>query len=192
MISNRTILQIKTKTNPLSLIISLFLFFSISPPFHCFKITTQLIHRDSYFSHLYNSTADRARRIIKATLARYGHLISSNDDTPMGVDIEASGTWGIKYNIFYVNLSIGNPPVPQLALMDTVNDLLWVKCPLCSPYSTSSGATYFYSFNSKTYSHSLVTDDVFCLAVVRSKDASVIGMMAQQGYNVGYDLKEMT
>ncbi|CAI0389767.1 unnamed protein product [Linum tenue] len=37
-----------------------------------------------------------------------------------------------------------------------------------------------------------VTDDVFCLAVVRSKDVSVIGMMAQQGYNVGYDLKAMT
>ncbi|CAI0389697.1 unnamed protein product [Linum tenue] len=37
-----------------------------------------------------------------------------------------------------------------------------------------------------------VTDDVFYLAVVRSNDASVIGMMAQQGYNVGYDLKSMT
>ncbi|CAL1358744.1 unnamed protein product [Linum trigynum] len=150
-----------TTTSPL--IITLFLFFSISPPSHCFKITTKLIHRDSYFSPLYNATAttaDRAGRILEATLARYGHLISSyDDDEPLGVDIEASGSWGTKFNIFYVNFSIGDPPVPQLALMDTGSDLLWVKCPPCSPCSTSSGATYFYSFNSKTYSPLPCTHD---------------------------------
>ncbi|CAI0394726.1 unnamed protein product [Linum tenue] len=151
-------------TTPLSpLVITLFLLFSISLSSHCFKITTQLIHRDSYCSPLYNATAttaDRAARIIEATLARYGHLISSyDDDRPLAVDIAAPGIWGIKFNIFYVNFSIGDPPVPQLALMDTGSDLLWVKCPPCSPCSTSSGATYFYSFNSKTYSPFPCTDD---------------------------------
>ncbi|CAI0394725.1 unnamed protein product [Linum tenue] len=37
-----------------------------------------------------------------------------------------------------------------------------------------------------------VKDDVFCLAIVRSKGVTIIGMMAQQSYNVGYDLKAMT
>ncbi|CAL1359369.1 unnamed protein product [Linum trigynum] len=150
-----------TTTSPL--IITLFILFSISLNSHCFKITTQVIHRDSYFSPLYNATAttaDRAARIIEATLARYSQLISSyNDDRPLAVDIVAPGIWGIKFNIFYVNFSIGDPPVPQLAVMDTGSDLLWVKCPPCSPCSTSSGATYFYSFNSKTYSPFPCTDD---------------------------------
>ncbi|CAI0394561.1 unnamed protein product [Linum tenue] len=33
-------------------------------------------------------------------------------------------------------------------------------------------------------------DGVFCLAVVRSESFSIVGMMVQQGYNVGYDLNE--
>ncbi|CAI0389769.1 unnamed protein product [Linum tenue] len=124
-----------TTTSPL--IITLFLLFSISLKSHCFKITTQLIHRDSYFSPLYNATAttaDRPARIIEATLARYVQLISSYDDRPLAVDIVAPGIWGIRFNIFYVNFSIGDPPVPQLAVMDTSSDLLWVKCPPCSPW----------------------------------------------------------
>ncbi|CAN1811009.1 Aspartyl protease family protein 2 [Linum perenne] len=36
-----------------------------------------------------------------------------------------------------------------------------------------------------------VDDNTFCLAIVRSSDISVIGIMAQQGYNVGYDLKAL-
>ncbi|CAN1165403.1 Aspartyl protease UND [Linum perenne] len=62
-------------------------------------------------------------------------------------------SWGIKNNVFYVNFSIGDPPVPQLALLDTGSGLLWLRCPPCKPYcSTYSGATFYYSFNSKTYS----------------------------------------
>ncbi|CAN1328479.1 Aspartyl protease family protein 2 [Linum perenne] len=34
-----------------------------------------------------------------------------------------------------------------------------------------------------------VDDNTFCLAVIRTKGVSIIGVMAQQGYNVGYDLK---
>ncbi|CAN1166766.1 Aspartic proteinase CDR1 [Linum perenne] len=32
-------------------------------------------------------------------------------------------------------------------------------------------------------------DNTFCFAVIRSPNLSIIGIMAQQGYNVGYDLK---
>ncbi|CAN1165826.1 Aspartyl protease UND [Linum perenne] len=36
-----------------------------------------------------------------------------------------------------------------------------------------------------------VDDNTFCLAIVRSSDISVTGIMAQQGYLVGYDLKAL-
>ncbi|CAN1809534.1 Putative ribonuclease H protein At1g65750 [Linum perenne] len=196
----------------------------------------------------------------------------------------------IKVNIFYANFSIGYPPVPQLGVMDTGSDFLWVKCLPCSPCSSSSGGTIFDPTKSKTYSsegveateqltfqvvggpavvvpnftigcsssmtgveilgqqfngilplgitknheNSLVAmfgykfsycvgsivdreardfppigiqfveegelvldnfgmfkqveDDKFCLAFLRTDSVSLIGMMAQQGYNIGYDL----
>ncbi|CAN1185022.1 Aspartic proteinase CDR1 [Linum perenne] len=34
-----------------------------------------------------------------------------------------------------------------------------------------------------------VEDDVFCFAFLRSPKVSFIGLMAQQRYNIGYDLK---
>ncbi|CAI0394730.1 unnamed protein product [Linum tenue] len=137
----------------------IFLFFSISPlTSHCFKITTQLIHRDSHLSPLYNASltaADRAGRIVESSLARRAYLSAVNDDEPEDSivgGIEARLVWGTKYNIFYVRFSIGQPPVKQLALLDTGSDLLWLKCPPCSPCPVDSGATFFYSFESKTYS----------------------------------------
>ncbi|CAN1165844.1 hypothetical protein LINPERPRIM_LOCUS33972 [Linum perenne] len=33
-----------------------------------------------------------------------------------------------------------------------------------------------------------VGDNTFRLAIIRSQDLSIMGVLAQQGYNVGYDL----
>ncbi|CAN1837233.1 Probable aspartic protease At2g35615 [Linum perenne] len=54
-------------------------------------------------------------------------------------------------SIFYVNFSIGQPTVPQLAIMDTGSDMLWVNCLPCIPCAPISGALLFDPLKSKTY-----------------------------------------
>ncbi|CAN1166762.1 Probable aspartic protease At2g35615 [Linum perenne] len=98
---------------------------------HGLNITIPLIHRDSIYSPLYNATEtieDRAQRVAKASLDRYEYLSSALSIRP-----EANLVPGFESNAFYVNFSIGTPPVPQLVLMDTGSALLWVKCKPCRP-----------------------------------------------------------
>ncbi|CAN1328401.1 Aspartic proteinase CDR1 [Linum perenne] len=117
--------------------LSFFLF--IISTSHGLNITIPLIHRDSIYSPLYNATEtieDRAQRVMKASLERvakasldrYEHLSSALSIRP-----EANLVPGFQNHGFYMNFSIGTPPVPQLSLMDTGSSLLWVKCKPCSP-----------------------------------------------------------
>ncbi|CAN0920373.1 Aspartic proteinase CDR1 [Linum grandiflorum] len=109
-----------------------------------FKITTRLIHRDSIYSPLYNASltpVDRAKRVVQTSLARYAYLSG----------IEAELVLDKNHNIFHVNFSIGQPPVPQLAIMDTGSGLLWVKCLPCRPCSPIPGVTVFNPLMSRTY-----------------------------------------
>ncbi|CAN1328446.1 Probable aspartic protease At2g35615 [Linum perenne] len=136
-------------------IITFFLLYSINSLTHShgFKITTRLIHRDSIHSPLYNAsltTEDRAKRAVRSSLARHAYLSTlSSKDTPSG--IEAGLVVATEYYLFYVNFSIGQPPVPQLAVMDTGSEMLWVKCLPCFPCSPISGVTLFDPLKSKTY-----------------------------------------
>ncbi|CAN1166497.1 Probable aspartic protease At2g35615 [Linum perenne] len=170
--------------------LSIFFFFSSITTIHGLTIKTRLIHRDSYHSPLYDAAktiADLANESLRSSVARHEHTPSLSDNGRGGVDAELVNA--IKLNIFYANFSIGYPPVPQLGVMDTGSDFLWVKCLPCSPCSPSSGGTFFDPTKSKTYMFKQVEDDKFCLAFLRSSiGVSLIGMMAQQGYNIGYDL----
>ncbi|CAN1809538.1 Aspartic proteinase CDR1 [Linum perenne] len=100
---------------------------------HGMNITVPLIYRDSVYSPLYNayeSIADRAQRVIKDSHARHEYLSSllSNDDVrPQGTKLVP----GMYSNYFFVNFSIGDPPRPQLALVDTGSPILWVRCKPC-------------------------------------------------------------
>ncbi|CAN1166763.1 Probable aspartic protease At2g35615 [Linum perenne] len=131
-------------------IIIVFLLYSINSFTHShgFKITTRLIHRDSIYSPLYNAsetTEDRAKRVLQSSLARHDYLSSSS-----GIETELVLVKGS--NVFHVNISIGEPPVPQLVIMDTGSDMLWVKCLPCSPCSSTVGVTIFDPSKSTTYS----------------------------------------
>ncbi|XP_017970324.1 PREDICTED: aspartic proteinase CDR1 [Theobroma cacao] len=46
------------------------------------------------------------------------------------------------HNLFLVNFFIGQPPIPQLAVMDTGSSLLWVQCLLCLPNAPSGMVPY--------------------------------------------------
>ncbi|CAN1166765.1 Probable aspartic protease At2g35615 [Linum perenne] len=135
-----------------SIIITIFLFYSINSLTHShgLKIKTRLIHRDSVHSPLYNASetiTDRAKRAVQSSLARHAHL--SLIDIPPG--IEAGLVLATKINLFHVNFSIGQPPVPQLAILDTGSELVWVKCLPCNLCKPTRGETVFDPLKSKTY-----------------------------------------
>ncbi|CAN0920376.1 Aspartic proteinase CDR1, partial [Linum grandiflorum] len=112
------------------------------------RFTTRLIHRDSHLSPV-EPIADRAVRSLQSSVARYAYISSLKGNPHRGADVGL--VEAVNDNIFYVNFSIGNPPVPQLAVMDTTSDLLWIKCLPCSPCSPTSGITFFDPTKSNTF-----------------------------------------
>ncbi|KAH8481851.1 hypothetical protein H0E87_029363 [Populus deltoides] len=235
------------------------------------RLVTKLIHRDSIFSPRYNANgtiADRARRAMETSIARFVQVSGLVSDSH---DIRTTLLLSQPSELFYINFSIGHPPLPQLAIMDSGSSFLWIKCLPCSPCSSKSPISIFDPRKSLTYSSmswidriyvfeqltfetiddtkivvprvllgcgrnlevdkaatkqtigrvredlsgfpavtfhfangaQLVLDTqsmflhiaprVFCLAMGsvngdNSKNLSVIGIMAQQNYNVGYDI----
>ncbi|CAN1223568.1 Aspartic proteinase CDR1 [Linum grandiflorum] len=96
------------------------------------RITLKLIHHNSIFSANQSS--------IEA---------SSSDDHEkdhIGANLIAAS-----HAIYYVNFSIGQPPVPQLGVMDTGSSLLWVKCLPCEPCSPASETRFFDPSKSSTF-----------------------------------------
>ncbi|CAN1328440.1 Probable aspartic protease At2g35615 [Linum perenne] len=96
------------------------------------NITVPLIYRDSVYSPLYNASetiADRSQRVVEASRGRHDHLSSLlfSDD----VRTQSRLTPGTNSLAYYLNVSIGDPPLPQLVLMDTGSAFLWVKCQPC-------------------------------------------------------------
>ncbi|WCJ25996.1 Eukaryotic aspartyl protease family protein [Euphorbia peplus] len=100
------------------------------------KLVTNLVHRDSIISPFYNpvhSVKDRADRILNNSLARFNHLQRKRKTNFL--DEELDETYQAKLEVedhgFLVNLSIGQPPVSQLVILDTGSKLLWVQCKPC-------------------------------------------------------------
>ncbi|CAN1138211.1 Aspartic proteinase CDR1 [Linum perenne] len=123
------------------MIITMFLLYSINSPTHSngIKNTTRLIHRDSIHSPFYNTsqtTTDRAKRAVPSSRARHAYLTSK--DTPSG--IEAGFVLDTRYNLSHVNFSIGQPLVPQLAILDTASKLLWAKSKTYFPRPSTCGS----------------------------------------------------
>ncbi|GFZ09908.1 eukaryotic aspartyl protease family protein [Actinidia rufa] len=117
------------------------------------RLVTKLIHSDSIFSPYRNPSvtiSQHVRSDMKSSMSRYEYLksrtklhSSSMDDVRGGLIPEAGAP------AFLVNFSIGQPPVPQLAVMDTGSSLLWVQClpcihcfhqlnPIFDPYKSST------------------------------------------------------
>ncbi|CAI0394566.1 unnamed protein product [Linum tenue] len=98
------------------------------------RITMRLIHRDLI------STPTGSTSL--PTLASDSESTSTHIEANL---IQSSNT------IYYVNFSIGTPPVPQLAVLDTGSNLMWVKCLPCEPCSPLSGKRFFDPATSSTF-----------------------------------------
>ncbi|XP_059630077.1 aspartic proteinase CDR1-like [Cornus florida] len=108
--------------------------------------TKLIIHRDdSLLSNL--SAAD-----IEHSMARFAYLYA-----------KLAGVVGevVPQNtLFFVNVSIGEPLVPQLLALDTSTGLLWVQCVPCINCATHSSPTFNPSM-SATYT-SLPCKSLYC------------------------------
>ncbi|XP_030514943.1 aspartic proteinase CDR1-like [Rhodamnia argentea] len=93
------------------------------------RIVTRLIHRDSLLSPYYNpndTIPDRAARILQSSTARLVYFESKVLETNVHqLNLVPS------FPELFVNFSLGDPPIRQLAVMDTGSNLLWVRCAPC-------------------------------------------------------------
>ncbi|CAM8990919.1 unnamed protein product [Rhodiola kirilowii] len=119
-----------------SIILALLFFISVlsdaKPPRNGF--TLDLVHRDSPNSPLYDpkhSDYTQIQTAISRSIARAKRFST----VTLGLDLNSADPEGeiISVNGEYVmNVSIGTPPFPVLAIADTGSDLIWTQCKPCS------------------------------------------------------------
>lgn len=91
--------------------------------------TVDLIHRDSPKSPFYNpaeTASQRMRNAIRRT-ARSTLQFSNHDASPNSAQSFITSNHGE----YLMNISIGTPPFPILAIADTGSDLIWTQCNPC-------------------------------------------------------------
>ncbi|KAK3008203.1 hypothetical protein RJ639_015373 [Escallonia herrerae] len=97
------------------------------------SLVTKLIHRDSVVSPFYNASvtlSDRAAQAIERSKARLAYLKAATTGYSLN-DIRSGLVPNDDAYIFYVNISIGQPPVPQFVVMDTGSNIFWIQCRPC-------------------------------------------------------------
>ncbi|KAH0469486.1 hypothetical protein IEQ34_001044 [Dendrobium chrysotoxum] len=106
--------------------------------------TIQLIHKDSLLHPTTNlSTPHLTRLLAKASHSLSRSQALSSTSTILSPVIPHNADHLMKF-------SIGTPPVPVLAVMDTGSDLTWLRCLPCSDCLTRS-VHLFNPFLSSTY-----------------------------------------
>ncbi|KAL9445517.1 hypothetical protein AB3S75_018505 [Citrus x aurantiifolia] len=137
------------------------------------RLVTKLLHRDSLLYNPNDTVDAQAQRTLNMSMARFIYL--SQKSSQKAHDTRAHLHPGIStVPVFYVNFSIGQPPVPQLAVLDTGSSLIWVKCQPCE----QCGATTFDPSKSLTYA-TLPCDSSYC-----TNDCS--GYPDECWYNIRY------
>ncbi|KAK4755541.1 hypothetical protein SAY87_009298 [Trapa incisa] len=144
------------------------------------RIVTSLIHRDSVISPYYNpqdSSSDRAERLLEVSVARlaYFQAMSSVDSADRNIRFDLVRL----FPMLLVNFSLGDPPVPQLTIMDTGSNLLWVQCLPCR--NCSRAKNVFNPTKSSTYSR-LSCNTSYCRYVPDGKCGSSDECLYYQAY----------
>ncbi|KAJ7955827.1 aspartic proteinase CDR1-like [Quillaja saponaria] len=102
------------------------------------RLVSKLIHPHSVHHPTYNpkdTIEDRAERDMKNSIAPFTYLQASIQNTSLASDVailRASLFPTRNPGVLLVNISIGQPPIPQLLVVDTGSSLLWVMCIPCS------------------------------------------------------------
>ncbi|KDP25624.1 hypothetical protein JCGZ_20780 [Jatropha curcas] len=164
-------------TSSLTLELMLFLAFALTTNTKPQKLVVKLIHTNSIFSPYYNpseSTKDRADRTVKNSNARFKYLqakvkrnfVVENDDYTYVASLK-----NVVHG-FSVSFLIGQPPVPQLAFMDTGSDLTWIQCRRC--INCSSQKVPFYDHTSSSTYKNMPCADRSCESAKCDDDGNCI------------------
>ncbi|KAF3452727.1 hypothetical protein FNV43_RR03160 [Rhamnella rubrinervis] len=102
------------------------------------RLVAKLIHRDSVPHPYYNPNdtitcrAERAIRSSNLLLENLKGTTYSTGDIPNDSDVIWDAIISDEGLIFLANFSIGEPPVVQLAAIDTGSSVLWIQCIPCA------------------------------------------------------------
>ncbi|KAK6147428.1 hypothetical protein DH2020_018340 [Rehmannia glutinosa] len=96
------------------------------------RLVLKLMHRDA-ISHLFHNPS---LRIPEPT----NHAINSS--LSHDIDIRGPLIPSEEGSTLLVNISIGDPPIPQLLAMDTGSSLTWVQPPICSACTPAFTSIY--------------------------------------------------
>lgn len=124
----------------------------------------KLIHRDSMprlnsKPRVPATPEDHIQHLTDISSARFKYLTNSIDKELSNSEFQVDVQQAIKTSLFFVNFSIGQPPVQQYTIMDTGSSLLWIRCLPCK-HSLSSPPLFSPSLSS-TYSE-YSCHDGFC------------------------------
>ncbi|XP_062099847.1 aspartic proteinase CDR1-like [Humulus lupulus] len=121
-------------------------------------ISVELIHRDSPKSPLYSSSQTPWQRIAMA-LQRSTHrsanhfhhyLTNKKNTTTTSSSSSAQSELFPSGGEYLINISIGTPPFPILAIADTGSDLMWTQCQPC-PHCFKQKGPLFQPNSSSTF-----------------------------------------
>ncbi|CAI0432883.1 unnamed protein product [Linum tenue] len=123
-----------------------------------------LVHRDSESSPFYNPKETPARRVGNAgrrsigRVHRFSHMLHLNSSRSISDPSDPDAQLTANNGEYLVNISLGTPPFPIVAIADTGSDIIWTQCkpctdcykqdaPLFDPKSSSSYRTVSCSSN---------------------------------------------
>ncbi|KAK2967746.1 hypothetical protein RJ640_029703 [Escallonia rubra] len=121
--------------------------------------STDLIHRDSPRSPFYNQSRTRSDRLHAAFRRSVSRASRFSSNHPS--DIQSDLTSGS--GEYLMKISIGSPPVNNLAIADTGSDLTWIQCQPCTN-CYKQNYPYFDPKKSSTYK-TLSCDSKPCVAL---------------------------
>ncbi|XWS73143.1 hypothetical protein CRYUN_Cryun02cG0100300 [Craigia yunnanensis] len=133
-------------------------------PFTSRKLVIKLVHRDSIHSPYYNkneNVINRIKRAMESSILRFTCLQKKVRRTLPDDDFQADILPSADGSFFFMNISVGQPPVPQFTVMDTGSSLLWIRCLPCRRCSKQFGpmfdpeksSTYAYVLCNSQYCH---------------------------------------
>ncbi|KAK4414864.1 Aspartic proteinase-like protein 1 [Sesamum alatum] len=158
-------------------------------------LTLSLIHRDSIASlPIYKPKLGFSDHVINSSRARLDNYSSTKmirTSVPLDDIINAPVVPMEDGSIFLVNISIGEPPVPQLLAMDTGSPLIWVHCTRCegcnNVFDPQQSSTYTQLSSNSPECSKFVSghqdQESQCLYGIRYDDASTSrGVLAMEKF----------
>ena len=128
--------------------------------------SVDLIHRDSPLSPFFDPSKTRTERLTDAfrrSVSRVGRFRPGNLKGIESSIVPSAGE-------YLMNLSVGIPPVPIIAIADTGSDLTWTQCRPCNS-CYKQVLPFFDPQKSSTYRHSSCGTS-YCLALGKDRSCS--------------------